>query len=256
MRRWIFIVGRSSTCSFCPAGKFKVGDVPGECEECVKGKYAADIASTSCSWCEVGKYNEGMGNTGCDFLQRGGVLRRRGCRPHGMHWVYGSPVDGVVQFTHIERFGGDKTKVKLKSVYLHDREDISVLFASIKARLFAAFPSEQGKMIEDAKIFTGNSCEPGFGYNDTTQTCNECEVGKFEDNNVCHECPAGWLTLSSLYLTTGRSDIRSVCDDCDAGKFAAQGAEICSNCDAGTYSVERRRGMYELHCGHVLGQRR
>ena len=243
----------SSTCSFCPAGKFKVGDVPGECEECVKGKYAADIASTSCSWCEVGKYNEGMGNTGCDFCNEGEFCAGGDADPTECTGYTVRPWTASCNL-HIERFGGDKTKVKLKSVYLHDREDISVLFASIKARLFAAFPSEQGKMIEDAKIFTGNSCEPGFGYNDTTQTCNECEVGKFEDNNVCHECPAGWLTLSSLYLTTGRSDIRSVCDDCDAGKFAAQGAEICSNCDAGTYSVEGAEACTNCTAGTFSGK--
>ncbi|XP_070554253.1 sushi, von Willebrand factor type A, EGF and pentraxin domain-containing protein 1-like [Ptychodera flava] len=81
------------------------------------------------------------------------------------------------------------------------------------------------------------SCAPGSYLDQTTNVCEACAVGWYQDTTSarsCKQCPVGTTTVRER--STSLSDCKS---PCRPGTYSRTGLETCLSCPRGTYQSNR-----------------
>lgn len=82
-------------------------------------------------------------------------------------------------------------------------------------------------------------CNPGYGWNEENQKCEQCEEGYYHRNNECHECPDGATSAAGAtecLCPDGSlwNNSTGTCDLCPADTY--QRGNMCKQCPPGATS--------------------
>lgn len=214
-------VTRSTECLKCPAGTSSEQGAS-ECITCPAGRWGNANGMSSCTACSAGKYSTTEGSTNYDVCLacpagKSSPTASTECIDCPVGRYASSQGQAECTICGPGKFGK----------------------ASGELEVIACQACEAGKSSTGGDQSACHECPPGYvsdGFRSEADpgVCAACAPMKFEENNVCKDCPAGKFSLEG-------SD---VCSDCSVLGCAAAVDECtnaddgsCSSCEAGYYST-------------------
>jgi len=238
----------TSTCAQCPIGQFAASFSAIVCDSCPVGQYNDLVEQASCKQCPRGSYNADVAQSSCTVCAVGTFSASEGlglCLP----CPSGSYQNSTNSTACISCTAGT-AQINTRQTFCSQCERGYAQSASSQPVCVACEP---GSFADSLGTVTCALCSEGHWSGKAVSACQQCEVGKSNENlgqAACALCPSGTAMdeLGAFNCTPcepGYSQELAgepICNPCLPGRFAeGTGSLVCLDCPAGTYTDQSGR---------------